>query len=191
MNVSAIQAIPKSAIIATIPDLKIDVPGMSVAFTWQKTRIRAAAVSMIIWISGVTDIGSTPPPSAATVGRMLLDEAEDADRGDAGQEDRDAALGVGLEHDLGGRRGRLDLAGGDPALVLGVVLEVLAVAAHHERHREDADDARRDGDQQHVDEVVVVDLDERQERGHRGRDGARGDPERARRPSSLRAGAPA
>ena len=30
----------------------------------------AAAVSMIIWISGVTDIGSTPPPSAATVGLM-------------------------------------------------------------------------------------------------------------------------
>ena len=27
MKVSAIQAIPKSAIIATIPDLKIDVPG--------------------------------------------------------------------------------------------------------------------------------------------------------------------
>jgi hypothetical protein len=26
---------------------------------------------MNIWISGVTDIGSTPPPSAATVGRML------------------------------------------------------------------------------------------------------------------------
>jgi anaerobic C4-dicarboxylate transporter len=25
---------------------------------------------MIIWISGVTDIGSTPPPSAATVGRI-------------------------------------------------------------------------------------------------------------------------
>ena len=30
----------------------------------------AAAESMNIWISGVTDIGSTPPPSAATVGRM-------------------------------------------------------------------------------------------------------------------------
>ena len=35
-----------------------------------KRRISAAAVSMNIWISGVTDIGSTPPPSAATVGRM-------------------------------------------------------------------------------------------------------------------------
>ena len=40
------------------------------AFTCAKTRISAAAVSMIIWISGVTDNGSTPPPSAATVGRM-------------------------------------------------------------------------------------------------------------------------
>ncbi len=70
MNVSAIQAIPNSAIMATIPDLKICVPGMSPALTWQSSTIRAAAVSMIIWISGVTDIGSTPPPSAATVGRM-------------------------------------------------------------------------------------------------------------------------
>ena len=71
MNVSAIQAIPKRAIIATMPDLKIAVPGMSPALTWQKIRISAAAVSMNIWISGVTEIGSTPPPSAATVGRML------------------------------------------------------------------------------------------------------------------------
>ena len=70
MNVSAIQAIPKRAIIEIIPDLKICVPGTSLAFTWQKRRISAAAVSMNIWISGVTDIGSTPPPSAATVGRM-------------------------------------------------------------------------------------------------------------------------
>ena len=30
----------------------------------------AAAVSMNIWMSGVTEIGSTPPPSAATVGRI-------------------------------------------------------------------------------------------------------------------------
>ena len=71
MNVSAIHAIPNSAIIATIPDLKIGVPGTSPAFTCASTRMSAAAVSMIIWISGVTDIGSTPPPSAATVGRML------------------------------------------------------------------------------------------------------------------------
>ena len=68
---AAIQAIPKRAIIEIIPDLKIGVPGMSLAFTWQKRRMSAAAVSMNIWISGVTDIGSTPPPSAATVGRML------------------------------------------------------------------------------------------------------------------------
>ena len=71
MNVSAIHAIPKRAIIAIIPERKIAVPGTSVALTWQNTRISAAAVSMNIWISGVTDIGSTPPPSAATVGRML------------------------------------------------------------------------------------------------------------------------
>ena len=31
--------------------------------------ISAAAASMNIWMSGVIDIGSTPPPSAATVGR--------------------------------------------------------------------------------------------------------------------------
>ena len=71
MNVSAIQAIPNRAIIATMPDLKIGVDGMSVAFTWAKISISAAAVSMIIWISGVTDIGSTPPPSAATVGLIV------------------------------------------------------------------------------------------------------------------------
>ena len=70
MNVSAIQAMPKRAIIATMPDLKIGVDGMSAAFTCAKISISAAAVSMIIWISGVTDIGSTPPPSAATVGRI-------------------------------------------------------------------------------------------------------------------------
>ena len=70
MNVSAIQAMPNRAIIATMPDLKIGVPGMSLAFTCANTTISAATVSMIIWISGVTDIGSTPPPSAATVGRM-------------------------------------------------------------------------------------------------------------------------
>ena len=69
MKVSAIQAIPNRAIIATMPDLKICVFGMSVAFTCAKIRISAAALSMIIWMIGVTDIGSTPPPSAATVGR--------------------------------------------------------------------------------------------------------------------------
>src|SRR6185295_9928564 len=68
MNVSAIQAIPNRAIIATMPDLKIWVFGMSLAFTCAKTSINAAALSMIIWMIGVTDIGSTPPPSAATVG---------------------------------------------------------------------------------------------------------------------------
>src|SRR6188472_4328122 len=57
MNVSAIQAIPKRAIIATIPDLKICVLGMSAAETCARTRINAAAESMIIWISGVTDMG--------------------------------------------------------------------------------------------------------------------------------------
>src|SRR6188768_3389117 len=56
MKVSAIQAIPKSAIIATIPDRKIDVLGTSVAETCARSRIMAAAPSMIIWMSGVTDI---------------------------------------------------------------------------------------------------------------------------------------
>ncbi len=70
MNVSAIHAMPKRAIIAIMPERKICVVGTSVAFTCAKTRISAATVSMIIWISGVTDIGSTPPPSAATVGRI-------------------------------------------------------------------------------------------------------------------------
>src|SRR3954471_5496071 len=58
MNVSAIQAIPNRAIIATIPDRKIDMPGTSPAFTLQVTRISAAAVSMTIWMIGVTDSGS-------------------------------------------------------------------------------------------------------------------------------------
>src|SRR6188508_3786730 len=56
MNVSAIQAIPKRAIIEIIPDLKIGVPGMSLALTWQRRRMSAAAVSMNIWMSGVTDM---------------------------------------------------------------------------------------------------------------------------------------
>ena len=68
MKVSAIQAIPNSAIIATIPDLKIAVTGLA-GLDVASSRINAAAVSMIIWMSGVMDIGSTPPPSAATVGR--------------------------------------------------------------------------------------------------------------------------
>ena len=70
MNVSAIHAIPNRAIMATMPDLKIAVPGTSVARTLQSRTIRAAAVSISIWMIGVTDSGSTPPPSAATRGRM-------------------------------------------------------------------------------------------------------------------------
>jgi len=60
-----------------------------------------------------------------------------------------------------------DLDIGDAPLVFGIVLEFLAVSAHEERHDEDADEARRDRDEQDVDEVVVVDLDEREDRRHR------------------------
>src|SRR5690349_18372655 len=58
MKVSAIQAIPKSAIIATIPERKIGIPGMSAALTCANTRISAAAVSITIWMIGVTASGS-------------------------------------------------------------------------------------------------------------------------------------
>src|SRR4051794_22616126 len=61
MKVSAIQAIPNSAIIATIPERKIDMPGTSAAETLQVIRITAAAASMTIWMIGVTDNGSWPP----------------------------------------------------------------------------------------------------------------------------------
>src|SRR6478609_11459608 len=54
MNVSAIQAMPNRAIIATIPDRKIDIPGTSAARTLQVARISAPAVSMTIWMIGVT-----------------------------------------------------------------------------------------------------------------------------------------
>ena len=70
MNVSAIQAMPKRAIIATMPDVKIDMFGMSDALTLQKTSISAAAVSITIWMIGVTDRGLVPPSSVRTVGRM-------------------------------------------------------------------------------------------------------------------------
>ena len=106
-----------------------------------------------------------------------LEDTEHADREDARQEDGDAALRVGHQHDLTGRCRRLDLAGGKAALVFDVVVQIFAVAVHEQRHHEDADDAGRDRDQQHVDDVVVVDLDERQHGRHRGRDRARGDPE--------------
>src|SRR3954449_7861249 len=69
MNVSAIQAMPNRAIIATMPERKIEVPGRSAALTLQVTRISAAALSMTIWMMGVTDSGSVPPSSLATVGR--------------------------------------------------------------------------------------------------------------------------
>ena len=69
MKVSAIQAIPNSAIIAIIPDLKIGALATSLAWTCARIRISAAAVSMNIWMIGVTDSGSTPPPSAGMVGR--------------------------------------------------------------------------------------------------------------------------
>src|SRR3954447_18772105 len=69
MNVSAIQAMPKRAIIATMPDLKIDMFGMSDALTWAKISISAAAVSMTIWMMGVTDRGLVPPSSVRIVGR--------------------------------------------------------------------------------------------------------------------------
>src|SRR3954447_2779772 len=70
MNVSAIQAIPNRAIIATMPERKIDMPGTSPALTLQVIRISAAAESMTIWMIGVTDNGSVPPSSLATVGRI-------------------------------------------------------------------------------------------------------------------------
>src|SRR3954471_15038220 len=54
MKVSAIQAIPKRAIIATIPDLKIGMFGMADALTLHSSRISAPAVSMTIWMIGVT-----------------------------------------------------------------------------------------------------------------------------------------
>src|SRR3954452_14860819 len=55
MDVSAIHAIPKRAIIATIPALKIGVSGIAVACTCARIRISAAADSMNIWMIGVTD----------------------------------------------------------------------------------------------------------------------------------------
>ena len=106
-----------------------------------------------------------------------LEDAEHADRGDAHQEDGDAALRVRQQRDLTGRSRWLDLAGAEAALVLDVVGQILAVAVHEHRHHENADDAGRHRDQHHVDDVVVVDLDERQHRRHRRRDRARRDPE--------------
>ena len=80
MNVSAIQAMPNRAIIATIPERKIDMPrDVGRACTLRVGAISAAAVSITIWMIGVTDSGSVPPSSLATVGRMLVEEAEDAD----------------------------------------------------------------------------------------------------------------
>ena len=70
MKVSAIQAMPNRAIIATIPERKIDMPGMSTARTLQVTSMSAAAESMTIWMIGVTASGSVPPSSLATVGRI-------------------------------------------------------------------------------------------------------------------------
>src|SRR4051812_42689275 len=70
MNVSAIHAIPKSAIIATMPEVKIDIRGMSAAFTFAKININAAAVSITIWMIGVTESGSSAPSSPVTVGRI-------------------------------------------------------------------------------------------------------------------------
>src|SRR3954468_9528968 len=60
MNVSAIHAIPKRAIIATMPDAKIGVRGMSEAFTCASSTISAAAVSITIWTIGGTDSGAGP-----------------------------------------------------------------------------------------------------------------------------------
>ena len=101
MNVSAIQAMPKSAIIATIPERKIDVSGISVALTCAKTRMSAAAVSMIIWISGVTDIGSTPPPSAATVGLMSSTKPKTQIAATPARKMATLRFAKGFKHDLG------------------------------------------------------------------------------------------
>src|SRR3954454_24192828 len=53
MKVSAIHAMPNRAIIATMPERKIDMPGTSPALTLQVMRISAAAVSITIWMIGV------------------------------------------------------------------------------------------------------------------------------------------
>ena len=65
MKVSAIQAMPKSAITATIPDLKIGVPGMSPALTWHRIKISAAAVSMIPTSTGAAKAVSEVIPALA------------------------------------------------------------------------------------------------------------------------------
>ena len=124
MKVSAIQAMPNSAIIATIPERKIGELATSLAFTWHSRRISAAALSMNIWMSGVIDIGSTPPPLRRDRRTEPLEEAEDADRGDPEQEDGHAALGELRKDDLGRRGRRADLACREAPLVLDVVVEV-------------------------------------------------------------------
>ena len=58
---------------------------------------------------------------------------------DTREEDRDAALREGQEDDVGRGRRRLHFPGGQAALVLDVVVELHAVAAHDDRHREDPD----------------------------------------------------
>ena len=144
MNVSAIQAIPKRAIIATMPDLKIGVPGTSRRLDVAEDQDQRGGGEH----EHLDQRGHRHRLDAATLGRDrrpdALDEAEDADRGDAREEDGDASLRVGQQRDLAGGAGGCDLAGGQPALVLDVVVEIPAVPAHHERHREDADDARGD-----------------------------------------------
>src|SRR5215211_636884 len=116
-----------------MPERKICVPGMSAVLTAQSSTISAAAVSITIWMIGVTESGSKPPPSAGTSGRRSL------------------------------AKPKMQISATAPR-------KVATVPAHHERHREDADDAGRNGDQEHVDELVVVDLDEREDRRHRGCD---------------------
>ena len=103
MNVSAIHAMPKRAIIATIPERKIDMPGMSAALTLQKTRISAAAVSITIWMIGVTASGSVAAVLRGDRRPDALEEAEDADHQHGAEEDRDAALRVRLQLDLARR----------------------------------------------------------------------------------------
>ena len=100
MKVSAIQAIPKRAIIATIPDLKICVFGTSVAVHVREEQDQRGRAEH----DHLDDRRHRHRLDAAALRGdrrpQALEDAEDADRGDARQEDRDAALRVGQQHDL-------------------------------------------------------------------------------------------
>ena len=179
-NVSASQATPKRAIKPVMPLANTGAFITSPGLMSQSRTMSRATVSMMIWMDVVTSSCSNSSGATSYTGRNPSNSPSDDDRGNTSQEDVSGQRGPGLELDRPSvLLARFDFAGGEPALVLRVILEFLAQAVLEEGAGDDGNETRRDRNQEDVRQVKPERLHERYHHGHRRRDGAGGDSESA------------